>query len=229
MIKLENAVRTYHLGKTTVKALRGVDLEIEDGELVAIMGPSGSGKSTLMHLIGALDQPDEGAVLFGDQDVSKQSRDALAELRGKRIGFVFQSFNLIATLTALENVELPMIYQGVPRKERLTKARDLLTLVGMDDRADHLPTELSGGEQQRVAIARALVNDPDLLLADEPTGNLDSKTGKQIMDLLIKLNKEQKMTIVLVTHDPSVAGYAQRTIHIFDGKVGRAADWGEEG
>jgi len=228
MIKLENAVRTYHLGKTTVKALRGVDLEIEDGELVAIMGPSGSGKSTLMHLIGALDQPDEGAVLFGDQDVSKQSRDALAELRGKRIGFVFQSFNLIATLTALENVELPMIYQGVPRKERLTKARELLALVGMDDRADHLPTELSGGEQQRVAIARALVNDPDLLLADEPTGNLDSKTGKQIMDLLIKLNKEQKMTIVLVTHDPSVAGYAQRTIHIFDGKVGRAADWGEE-
>ena len=227
MIKLENAVRTYHLGKTTVKALRGVNLEIEDGELVAIMGPSGSGKSTLMHLIGALDQPDEGAVLFGDQDVSKQSRDALAELRGKRIGFVFQSFNLIATLTALENVELPMIYQGVPRKERLTKARDLLTLVGMDDRADHLPTELSGGEQQRVAIARALVNDPDLLLADEPTGNLDSKTGRQIMDLLIKLNKEQKMTIVLVTHDPSVAGYAQRTIHIFDGKVGRAADWGE--
>ena len=229
MIKLENAVRTYHLGKTTVKALRGVDLEIEDGELVAIMGPSGSGKSTLMHLIGALDQPDEGAVLFGDQDVSKQSRDALAKLRGKRIGFVFQSFNLIATLTALENVELPMIYQRVPRKERLTKARELLALVGMDDRADHLPTELSGGEQQRVAIARALVNDPDLLLADEPTGNLDSKTGKQIMDLLIKLNKEQKMTIVLVTHDPSVAGYAQRTIHIFDGKVGRAADWGEEG
>ncbi|MCD6136060.1 ABC transporter ATP-binding protein, partial [Candidatus Bipolaricaulota bacterium] len=181
MIKLENAVRTYHLGKTTVKALRGVDLEIEDGELVAIMGPSGSGKSTLMHLIGALDQPDEGAVLFGDQDVSKQSRDALAKLRGKRIGFVFQSFNLIATLTALENVELPMIYQRVPRKERLTKARELLALVGMDDRADHLPTELSGGEQQRVAIARALVNDPDLLLADEPTGNLDSKTGKQIM------------------------------------------------
>jgi len=229
MIKLENAVRTYHLGKTTVKALRGVDLEIEDGELVAIMGPSGSGKSTLMHLIGALDQPDEGAVLFGDQDVSKQSRDALAKLRGKRIGFVFQSFNLIATLTALENVELPMIYQRVPRKERLTKARELLALVGMDDRADHLPTELSGGEQQRVAIARALVNDPDLLLADEPTGNLDSKTGKQIMELLTRLNKEQGMTVVLVTHDPTIARYAQRTIHIFDGKVGRAADWGEEG
>jgi len=228
MIKLENAVRTYHLGKATVEALRGVDLEIEDGELVAIMGPSGSGKSTLMHLIGALDQPDEGSIVFGEQDVSKQSRNILAELRGKHIGFVFQSFNLIPTLTALENVELPMIYQRVSRKGRLIKARKLLEQLGVGDRADHLPTELSGGEQQRVAIARALVNDPDLLLADEPTGNLDSKTGKQIMELLTRLNKEQGMTVVLVTHDPTIARYAQRTIHIFDGKVGRAADWGEE-
>ena len=228
MIKLENAIRTYHLGKATVEALRGVDLEIEDGELVAIMGPSGSGKSTLMHLIGALDQPDEGSIRFGKQDVSKQSRNVLAELRGKHIGFVFQSFNLIATLTALENVELPMMYQGVARKDRLTKARNLLEQLGVSDRADHLPTELSGGEQQRVAIARALVNDPDLLLADEPTGNLDSKTGKQIMELLTKLNEEQGMTVVLVTHDPMVARYAQRTIHIFDGKVGQADDWEEE-
>ena len=228
MIKLENAIRTYHLGKATVEALRGVDLEIEDGELVAIMGPSGSGKSTLMHLIGALDQPDEGSIRFREQDVSKQNRNQLAELRGKHIGFVFQSFNLIATLTALENVELPMMYQGVARKERLTKARKLLEQLGVSDRADHLPTELSGGEQQRVAIARSLVNDPDLLLADEPTGNLDSKTGKQIMELLAKLNEEQGMTVVLVTHDPAIARYAQRTIHIFDGKVGRAADW-EEG
>ena len=228
MIKLENAVRTYHLGKATVEALRGVDLEIEDGELVAIMGPSGSGKSTLMHLIGALDQPDEGSIVFGEQDVSKQSRNILAELRGKHIGFVFQSFNLIPTLTALENVELPMIYQRVSRKGGLIKARKLLEQLGVGDRADHLPTELSGGEQQRVAIARALVNDPDLLLADEPTGNLDSKTGKQIMELLTRLNKEQGMTVVLVTHDPTIARYAQRTIHIFDGKVGRAADWGEE-
>jgi len=228
MIKLENAIRTYHLGKATVEALRGVDLEIEDGELVAIMGPSGSGKSTLMHLIGALDQPDEGSIRFGEQDVSKQNRNQLAELRGKHIGFVFQSFNLIATLTALENVELPMMYQGVARKERLTKARKLLERLGVSDRADHLPTELSGGEQQRVAIARSLVNDPDLLLADEPTGNLDSKTGKQIMELLAKLNEEQGMTVVLVTHDPAIARYAQRTIHIFDGKVGRAADWEEE-
>ena len=228
MIKLENAARTYHMGKTDVAALRGVDLKIEDGELVAIMGPSGSGKSTLMHLIGALDQPDEGSMVFGEQDVSKQGRNQLAELRGKHIGFVFQSFNLIATLTALENVELPMMYQGVTRKDRLTKARNLLEQLGVDDRADHLPTELSGGEQQRVAIARALVNDPDLLLADEPTGNLDSKTGKQIMELLAKLNEEQGMTVVLVTHDPAVARYAQRTIHIFDGKVGQAADWEEE-
>ncbi len=228
MIKLENAARTYHMGKTDVAALRGVDLKIEDGELVAIMGPSGSGKSTLMHLIGALDQPDEGSMVFGEQDVSKQGRNQLAELRGKHIGFVFQSFNLIATLTALENVELPMMYQGVARKDRLTKARNLLEQLGVDDRADHLPTELSGGEQQRVAIARALVNDPDLLLADEPTGNLDSKTGKQIMELLAKLNEEQGMTVVLVTHDPAVARYAQRTIHIFDGKVGQAADWEEE-
>ena len=228
MIKLENAIRTYHLGKATVEALRGVDLEIEDGELVAIMGPSGSGKSTLMHLIGALDQPDEGSIRFREQDVSKQNRNQLAELRGKHIGFVFQSFNLIATLTALENVELPMMYQGVARKERLTKARKLLEQLGVSDRADHLPTELSGGEQQRVAIARSLVNDPDLLLADEPTGNLDSKTGKQIMELLAKLNEEQGMTVVLVTHDPAIARYAQRTIHIFDGKVGRAADWEEE-
>jgi len=228
MIKLENAARTYHMGNTDVAALRGVDLKIEDGELVAIMGPSGSGKSTLMHLIGALDQPDEGSMVFGEQDVSKQGRNQLAELRGKHIGFVFQSFNLIATLTALENVELPMMYQGVARKDRLTKARNLLEQLGVGDRADHLPTELSGGEQQRVAIARALVNDPDLLLADEPTGNLDSKTGKQIMELLAKLNEEQGMTVVLVTHDPAVARYAQRTIHIFDGKVGQAADWEEE-
>ncbi|MEA3239877.1 MAG: ABC transporter ATP-binding protein [Candidatus Bipolaricaulota bacterium] len=228
MIKLENATRTYHMGKTDVAALRGVDLEIEDGELVAIMGPSGSGKSTLMHLIGALDQPDEGSMMFGEQDVSKQDRNQLAELRGKHIGFVFQSFNLIATLTALENVELPMMYQGIAHKDRLAKARNLLEQLGVGDRAEHLPTELSGGEQQRVAIARALVNDPNLLLADEPTGNLDSKTGKQIMELLAKLNKEQRMTVVLVTHDPFIARYAQRTIHIFDGKVGQAADWEEE-
>jgi putative ABC transport system ATP-binding protein len=228
MIKLENVVRTYHMGKTDVAALQGVDLEIEDGEMVAIMGPSGSGKSTLMHLIGALDQVDRGSIVFDKQDVSKQNGNQLAKLRGKHIGFVFQSFNLIPILTALENVELPMMYQGIARKDRLAKARRLLEQLGVGDRADHLPTELSGGEQQRVAVARALVNDPNLLLADEPTGNLDSKTGKQIMELLAKLNEEQRMTVVLVTHDPFIARYAQRTIHIFDGKIGQAADWREE-
>ncbi len=219
MIKVRNAVRTYRLGKTTVKALRGVDLEIGKGEMVAIMGPSGSGKSTLMHLLGGLDRPDAGTVILGDKDIAKQSRDALAELRGKHIGFVFQAFNLIPTLTAVENVELPMIYQGIPHKERLKKAMQLLEQVGIADRAYHHPTELSGGEQQRVAVARALANDPELLLADEPTGNLDSKTGRQIMELLSRLNRDLRMTVVLVTHDPGIAAYAERTINILDGKI----------
>ncbi len=224
MIKLDHVVRTYQMGKTTVQALRGVDLEIHDGELVAIMGPSGSGKSTLMHLLGGLDQPDEGSVVFGDQDISKQSRDFLAELRGKRVGFVFQTFSLIPTLTALDNVELPMMYQGVERKVRRERAQHLLEQVGLGDRLNHRPTELSGGEQQRVATARALANDPEVLLADEPTGNLDSKSGKQIMQLLTQLNEEKGMTVILVTHDATIAGYAQRTIHIFDGRIGDAAD-----
>jgi len=229
MIKLKNVVKTYRMGKSVeVHALRGVALEIQDGEIVAIMGPSGSGKSTLMHLLGGLDQPDEGSLAFNDQDISNQSRTALAEFRGKRVGFVFQSYNLIPTLTAIENVELPMIYQGVPRKERLNKAQQLLEQVEMGDRAHHRPTELSGGEQQRVALARALVNDPEILLADEPTGNLDSKSGRQIMEYLKKLNEERGMTVILVTHDPATARYAQRTIHIFDGKIGTAADWEEE-
>ena len=228
MIKLDHVVRTYQMGKTAVQALRGVDLEIHDGELVAIMGPSGSGKSTLMHLLGGLDQPDEGSVVFGDQDISKQSRDFLAELRGKRVGFVFQTFSLIPTLTALDNVELPMMYQGIERKERRERAKCLLEQVGLGDRLNHRPTELSGGEQQRVAIARALVNDPEVLLADEPTGNLDSKSGKQIMQLLTQLNEEKGMTVILVTHDATIAGYAQRTIHVFDGRIGTAADWEEE-
>jgi len=219
MIKVRNAIRTYRLGKTMVEALRGVDLEIGKGEMVAIMGPSGSGKSTLMHLLGGLDRPDAGTVILGDKDIAKQSRDALAELRGKHIGFVFQAFNLIPTLTAVENVELPMIYQGIPRKERLKKAMRLLEQVGIVDRAHHRPTELSGGEQQRVAVARALANDPELLLADEPTGNLDSKTGRQIMELLSRLNRDLRMTVVLVTHDPGIAAYAERTINILDGKI----------
>lgn len=218
MIKLENAVRTYHMGKTNVAALQGVDLEIEDGEMVAIMGPSGSGKSTLMHLIGALDQPDEGSMVFGEQDVSKQDRNQLAELRGKHIGFVFQSFNLIATLTALENVELPMMYQGIARKDRLTKARNLLKQLGVGDRADHLPTELSGGEQQRVAIARALANDPPLIVADEPTGSLDSVTAEHIFNIFEQLLQADR-TIVMVTHDRGLLPRFSRYVSIADGEL----------
>lgn len=228
MIKVQNVVKTYHMGKTKVRALRGVDLDIEKGEFVAIMGPSGSGKSTLMHLMGGLDKPDDGSLVFDDRNLSEQSRNDLAEFRGQRIGFVFQSFNLIPTLTALENVELPMMYQGLARKERLNKAQRLLELAGIADRARHRPTELSGGEQQRVAIARALVNDPDLLLADEPTGNLDSKSGRQIMELIGDLNEERGMTVIVVTHDPAIARYARRTIHIFDGEIGNEPDWEEE-
>jgi len=228
MIKVQNVVKTYHMGKTEVRALRGVDLDIEEGEFVAIMGPSGSGKSTLMHLMGGLDQLDGGSLVFDDRDLFEQYRNDLAEFRGQRIGFVFQSFNLIPTLTALENVELPMMYQGIARKDRLAKARRLLELAGITDRARHRPTELSGGEQQRVAIARALVNDPDLLLADEPTGNLDSKSGRQIMELISDLNEERGMTVIIVTHDPAIARYAPRTIHIFDGKIGSEPDWEEE-
>lgn len=219
MIKLEGVVRTYLMGKAQVQALRGLDLGIAQGEFVAIMGPSGSGKSTLMHLIGGLDLPDAGRVLLGDLDLSRQDDDRLAELRGRRIGFVFQTFNLIPTLTALENVELPLIFQGVPRRERRERARRLLEQVGLGKRLHHRPTELSGGEGQRVAIARALVNDPEVLLADEPTGNLDSESGAEIMELLKRLNGERGMTVIVVTHDPEIARYAHRVIHIKDGQV----------
>jgi putative ABC transport system ATP-binding protein len=228
MIRLENVVRTYQLGKTQVEALRGVDLEISPGEFVAIMGPSGSGKSTLMHLLGALDQPDGGSVLLDGQDIAHQGRNGLAELRGRKVGFVFQMFNLIPTLSALDNVEYPMVFQGVLRRERRTRAKRLLGLVGLEGRMRHKPSELSGGERQRVAVARALANDPEILLADEPTGNLDSKSGKQIMELLARLNVEHQMTLIVVTHDPVIAGYAHRTIHILDGQIQDSADEREE-
>lgn len=228
MIRLENVMRTYQLGKTQVEALRGVDLEISPGEFVAIMGPSGSGKSTLMHLLGALDQPDEGSVLLDGQDVAHQGRNGLAELRGRKVGFVFQMFNLIPTLSALDNVEYPMVFQGVLRGERRTRAKRLLGLVGLEGRMRHKPSELSGGERQRVAVARALANDPEILLADEPTGNLDSKSGKQIMELLARLNVEHQMTLIVVTHDPVIAGYADRTIHILDGQIQNSVESGGE-
>jgi putative ABC transport system ATP-binding protein len=228
MIKLTGVVRTYPMGKTQVQALRGLDLEIAQGEMVAIMGPSGSGKSTLMHLIGGLDLPNEGRVLLGDLDISRQNGDHLAELRGKRVGFVFQTFNLIPTLSALENVELPMIFQRVPRRERRKRAQNLLEQVGLGERLHHKPMELSGGEQQRVALARALVNDPQILLADEPTGNLDSQSGAEIMRLLKSLNGEEGMTVIVVTHDPEIARYADRIVRIRDGQVqGSSREGGE--
>ena len=219
MIEVKSVSRTFAMGTTQVRALRGVDLAIEDGEFVAVMGPSGSGKSTLMYLLGALDRPSEGSIFHGEQDVAACDSNGLAELRGKRVGFVFQMFSLMPTLSAFDNVELPMIFQKVPRTERRTRAKELLELVGMDDRMNHLPSELSGGEQQRVAIARALSNKPDLLLADEPTGNLDSGTGTQILDLIKRLNREQEMTVILVTHDAALAGHADRIIELLDGSV----------
>ena len=219
MIKLQGITRTYQMGKTEVHALRGVDLEIDKGECVAIMGPSGSGKSTLMHILGALDRPSDGVVSFDGRSIADETSEGLANIRGKKIGFVFQTFSLMPTLTALGNVELAMLFQRVPRSERHERAASLLKLVGLEDRVKHVPAELSGGQRQRVAIARALANEPQILLADEPTGNLDSKSGQQIMQLLQTLSQEHDMTVILVTHDPKIANYANRTIHILDGQI----------
>ena len=219
MVELQDVVKTYRLGKTEVQALRGVSLKVKEGKFVAIMGPSGSGKSTLLHVIGCLDEPDAGKVYLNGQEVSGLREDRLAELRGTFVGFVFQTFNLVPTLSALENVELPLIFQGIPRKKRLSRARELLVQVGLGERLRHRPAELSGGERQRVAIARALVNDPKLILADEPTGNLDSASGAQVMEVLSGLNRERGKTLILVTHDPEIASYAERIVHIRDGQI----------
>jgi len=219
MIKLQGITRIYQMGKTEVHALRGVDLEIDEGECVAIMGPSGSGKSTLMHILGALDRPSEGEISFDGRSIANESSKGLADIRGKKIGFVFQTFSLMTTLTALDNVELAMLFQRVSRSKRHERAARLLELVGLEDRMKHLPSELSGGEQQRVAIARALANEPQILLADEPTGNLDSKSGQQIMELLQSLGRERGMTVILVTHDPKLATCADRMIRLFDGRI----------
>lgn len=219
MISLENVTKIYEMGEAEVKALRGSSAEISEGEFIAVMGPSGSGKSTLMNMIGALDVPSSGSVKIGGSEISQMTEDQLSLLRREKIGFIFQQFNLIPNIKVWENVALPMFFSGVPRKQRRARAVDLLERVGLGDRVDFMPTELSGGQRQRVSIARALGNDPEIILADEPTGNLDSKTGKKIMNLLQELVDEGR-TIIMVTHSEKDAEYADRVINIMDGKIG---------
>jgi putative ABC transport system ATP-binding protein len=218
VITLSGVEKKYQLGETEVNALRGSDVEIQEGEFVAVMGPSGSGKSTLMNMIGALDTPTSGKVNIGDEEIEDMTEDQLALLRQKKVGFVFQEFNLINSMNAMQNVALPMIFRGVSKKKRTERALELLERVGLGDRKEFNPSKLSGGQRQRVSIARALANDPEIILADEPTGNLDTETGESIMDLLTELNDQGK-TIVMVTHDPTDAEYADRIIQIIDGKT----------
>jgi putative ABC transport system ATP-binding protein len=217
----ENLVKTYKMGDVEVNALRGLTLEIQRGEVVAVVGPSGSGKSTLMNILGCLDRPTSGDYSLDGESVARMTDDQLADVRNRKVGFIFQSFNLLSRATAFSNVELPLRYSGKTegRKER---ARQSLVAVGLEDRMTHRPYELSGGQQQRVAIARALVNDPAIIMADEPTGNLDSKVGQEIMDLLLNLNRDRGTTLIIVTHDPKIAGQTQRTIRIRDGVVEEA-------
>ena len=219
LIRVEDIYKTYRMGDVEVPALRGVNLTIDRGEFVAVMGSSGSGKSTFMNILGCLDRPTRGRYFLESQEVGSLSRDEWAHIRNKCIGFVFQGFNLLSRTSALENVELPMMYNGFAGKERHNRAVDVLSLVGLEQRLDHKPNQLSGGQQQRVAIARALVNKPSLVLADEPTGNLDSATSRDIMTLFQQLNAEQKITIVLVTHEQDIAAYAQRRVVFKDGEI----------
>jgi putative ABC transport system ATP-binding protein len=219
VIWISDLHKIYRLGTNEVHALRGVNLGIRQGNIVAIMGPSGSGKSTLMNIIGCLDQPTYGSYFLAGRDVGKMNDDELAAIRNRRVGFVFQSFNLLARTSALDNVILPLVYAGVGQRERRNRAKEVLNAVGLSDRMDHTPNELSGGQQQRVAIARALVNQPDIILADEPTGNLDSRSGEEIMAILQKLNQETGITVIIVTHDTRISYYTQRVIHLFDGKI----------
>ncbi|MGH7600322.1 MAG: ABC transporter ATP-binding protein [bacterium] len=226
LVEVNDLTRTYMMGLTEVNALRGVSFAIERGEFVAVMGPSGSGKSTLMHLLGCLDQPTAGTYLLDGTPVENLSDQELSHLRNHKVGFVFQAFNLISQLTILENVEVPLMYMGMDRVRRQSLCLDMLKSVGLAHRARHRPNELSGGENQRVAIARALVTNPDVILADEPTGNLDTKTGQEIMEILQTLN-EQGTTIVLVTHEISKAKWARRLIHMQDGKILRELESAE--
>ncbi len=221
MIEVIDVTKIYKVGDQEVHALDGVTLKIKDGEMVSIMGPSGSGKSTLMAILGCLDIPSAGQYFIDEQDAAKMRENQLANLHAHKIGFVFQQFNLLPRTSALENVMLPLTYNGTKPKERTERAKQALVTVGLADRMHHHPNQLSGGQQQRVAIARALVNDPAILLADEPTGNLDSKTGAEIMALFQQLHREKKQTVVYVTHDPYIARHTNRIVHLMDGKIGK--------
>ena len=221
VISAKNLVKTYVVGEVEVKALRGVNLDVKRGEFLAVTGASGSGKSTFMHIVGCLDRPTSGQYLLDGQDVSRMSKDALAAVRNTKIGFVFQGFNLLSRTSALDNVELPLLYggSGLKTTERHKRAVEMLTLVGLGDRADHHPNQLSGGQQQRVAIARALINNPSILLADEPTGNLDTKTSIEVMGIFQRLNQERGITVVLITHEMDIAEYGTRIVQFRDGQV----------
>jgi len=224
LIGLDHVHKTYKMGDVEIHALRGVSLHIDRGEFVAIMGASGSGKSTTMNILGCLDKPTRGHYFLDGQDVSKLSKDELADIRNSKIGFVFQSFNLLARTSALENVELPMLYLGTKPAERVRRAKEALELVGLSERMHNMPNQLSGGQQQRVAIARSLVNDPAIILADEPTGNLDSRTSIEVMDIFQRLNRERGITVALVTHEPDIAQYASRVVVFKDGRIKRDND-----
>ncbi len=223
VIRLDGVHKYYHMGDFQVHALRGITLEVHGGEFVAVMGASGSGKSTLMNIIGCLDKPSRGSYLLDGMDVSQMEKAELARLRNRKLGFVFQQFNLLSRTSALENVELPTIYAGITPQEREERAKAALERVGLSDRAHHYPSQLSGGQQQRVAIARALVNGPAILLADEPTGNLDSRTSVEIMDIFQQLNTDEGLTVVIVTHEHDIAQYAKRALEFRDGKLRRDA------
>lgn len=218
IIDIRDVIKTFQVGEIEVHALRGVDLAIEEASFLAIMGPSGSGKSTLLNILGCLDRPTSGYYYLGGQNVAQMDDDTLSSIRGKRLGFIFQSYNLIAQLTVIENIKVPLIYQGVNLQDYEQKCIELAALVGLEDRLEHRPSQLSGGQQQRVAIARSLINDPLMILADEPTGNLDSKTGKEVLELIEKLHRQGK-TIVMVTHDYEIAYRADRVIHMMDGRI----------
>jgi putative ABC transport system ATP-binding protein len=219
VIRIERVSKIYHTGDITVHALRALSLSVHHGEFVAIMGPSGSGKSTLMNIIGCLDRPTKGQYFLEGVDVSTMGKAALADTRNKRVGFVFQSFNLVARTSALENVELPLLYAGVGAAERHRRSRAALAEVGLSDREKNMPNQLSGGQQQRVALARSLVNNPSIILADEPTGALDTRTSVEVMGIFQRLNQEKNLTIIVVTHEPDVARYAQRIVHFRDGRI----------